>query len=603
MEGSTAIESRIVIPEEFVEDNPQFRCRYVHTTVRGRTIQCDRMVTKEGEIFCNTCLRKIRNQAMMRRDREEKERMLVRRIEERNLLAWAKKYRVIKGEKFKTKKYPFLNFLYEQMTYVPRITIKKGVQCGVSEWGINRSIFLAGKKGMRILYLLPDEAECGVFSDLRLTPAVSDYIEEIPAGKNSVNNKLIKRIHNGYVMLRGTRNVKVSKDLSSSKKAIMIDADMIIYDEKDFGDQEIMARYLTRIEGSEYRWIMNISTPTYPGFGIDKDFEDSSQYMYFHKCGCGEWNNLSMGYPELWDEDNARWRCKKCFREIKIDDEFEWVESFPERDHKGFLISAPMKLDGKNFKETKNNKFLWRGNKDRFLFNSLLGLAFEDGHYGVTEEMIQNAMDSRVKRQIAGEDCFLGVDIGVEVHAIIVRRTDEGKIGCVWWGKFALENIENQIDIIMRQFKIKTAVFDLQPQTHTVRQIQNRFHRGKIWLAFYINDAKRPIIEFKDEEGIVYINKVESTDKMVRMIGEKEILFPSSVDSEFENVKRHLKALIRKEGQDRFGNRRAEWIPNGDDHYSQALIYAIAATQYRHTEILSFKTIDERLKELETQKN
>lgn len=529
-------------------------------------------------------------------DRAERERVSREELEEIqrkrsiDLLAWSKANVKIRGKDFSIEKFPFMNEVYKKEYLTPRLVFMKAVQKGVTQFAINRAIYLASHYGMRIIYTLPDFVECAKFSDLRLAP----IIEQVMGENIGVSNKYLKQVGDGYIILKGTRN---------EKSATMIDADMCIYDEVDFSDLEVLGYYISRLEASDYRWEMWISTPTIPDYGIHKKFLESSQKHYFQKCECGKWNKLCCGYPDMWDEEKAIWRCYYCGREVNREDKFEWVAEYPDRVTIGYHITSPCMLDGVRFKESKNNEMLWAGgSQEKYLYNSLLGLPYSEGQKYITDEVIDNCRDHRVMKMVKGDNFYLGVDIGGEVYAIVIRRWEDGKLALVWWGSFGLGDFEREVGMILEQFKIRTAVFDSQPETYICRKLAENFFVGRIWLNHYIDDVKKEIIEWDKKQRLVFSNRTQTMDKMVKMIRDREILFPLNADREFGRVVEHLKNLVRSEEEVR-GQKRAIWTHKGADHYAHALNYALIASQYRSDTVFRFVDIVAEHYQLERERN
>ena len=77
--------------------------------------------------------------------------------------------------------------------------------------------------------------------------------------------------------------------------ATSISADFLFHDELDLSNQANIALFQSRINNSTFKVRQKFSTPTYPGFGIDAEYNLSDQHEYLVRCtGCNHWQ-----VPEL----------------------------------------------------------------------------------------------------------------------------------------------------------------------------------------------------------------------------------------------------------------------------------------------------------------
>jgi hypothetical protein len=421
---------------ELLKKNPQYRCAFVESGIDGSGKRCWSPIEYPNVRYCRT--HRLKAEFHLRRivKREINKNKIGKEIQ---LLKWSEKFRKIKGEKFSLSKFFFLNEVYDILENAEKSVIMKGVQLGCSELAINRAIHQGFYKKMRIIYVLPDKSECEVFSTTRFDPAINPL--EL---NNKINNRYIKQVGEGFILLRGTWE---------EKSSAMVDSDFNIYDELDLCDQKVVGQYIERIEASEYGWEMSLSKPTIENYGIHERYMESNQRHWMQRCGCGKWNTICCGYPELWDEDKKIWRCPKCSKEITNYSRTEWVPKFPENTIEGFHVSSPCKLNGEKFWNSMNNKNLWRGNKEKYLFNALLGLPYTEGDNNITEELLRGCEDSRVHKQIYGENYYMGIDMGAGCHIIILRRLSfVDAWGVVYWKTGGVNEAEKLIEEAIDQF-------------------------------------------------------------------------------------------------------------------------------------------------------
>jgi len=221
---------------------------------------------------------------------------------------------LVPGRRFDLAGHPFLVDVYG--TRSRRLVIRKASQVGASEYLIGYALHAADQRGATVLYLFPTETHVSDFSAARLGPALeaSPYLAGIVAegGPPSVppvkgtggrrrgaDRVTLKRVRDRFVYLRGAQ---VGKD-GSAPQLKSIDAYVVVLDEVDEMDPrapEIALKRLGHSEIGEERWV---STPSYPGLGIEKVWEISDQREWMVKCGhCGHWQELTIQHVvREWD--------------------------------------------------------------------------------------------------------------------------------------------------------------------------------------------------------------------------------------------------------------------------------------------------------------
>jgi hypothetical protein len=97
----------------------------------------------------------------------------------------------------------------------------------------------------------------------------------------------------------------------------MMDIDFLYLDEFDRHKPDIIGSLRARMDGSDYRYETDYSTPTVDGFGIHKLYLDTDQKEWFVPCGrCGEWFFMTEEHIMFYPEDEERlepyFGCLKC---------------------------------------------------------------------------------------------------------------------------------------------------------------------------------------------------------------------------------------------------------------------------------------------------
>ena len=138
------------------------------------------------------------------------------------------------------------------------------------------------------LYTFPTATDVDDFAKSRFNPLISSNIQAIgrfvkPAGKGTDTANL-KKIHDAFLYLRGTKLNKKISDLSESTRLRGIPVDCIKFDEYDLMDDDVAAKARGRYGHSLIKEEVFLSNPTCPDEGIDAVFQDSDQRHWWHKC-------------------------------------------------------------------------------------------------------------------------------------------------------------------------------------------------------------------------------------------------------------------------------------------------------------------------------
>ena len=134
----------------------------------------------------------------------------------------------------------------------------------------------------------------------------------------------------------------------------------------------------------------------------------------------------------------------------------------------------------------------------------------------------------------------MGVDVGLELHYWIKERTPLGReravdIGSVldWRG----------LDTLMVRYNVQRCVVDDAPELREDVAFQRR-HRGKVWLAQYIDSAGADLARWDRKRGVVKIERTKALDEASAKI----MLGIDELPADWENVPdivEHLKASIK----------------------------------------------------------
>ena len=366
----------------------------------------------------------------------------------------------------------------------------------------------------------------------------------------------MKRLGKGFIYFRGA---------NKPTQITSISGDCIFVDELDRMPPENIPYFDKRMEHSDRKWERWASTPTIPNFGIDKKFRESDQHHCYVKCECGEWQTLT--FWDNVDQDNELLVCKKCRKEIvpwHLD--LEWRPHKPENEIRGYFINQlySPRLNIKKVVEESRKTAEWEVQQ---FYNQVLGLAYEPKGAKITEA----DLDACIRKYIIPmktQESFMGVDVGRVLHVIIRDKTKVLYIG---------EHKEfEELDKLMAEYNIKKVVIDALPETRKVQEFINKFP-GRAHLCYYSG-----LKEIKEHEWFKLDGQKVNTDRTLSLdistneIKQQDIELPQNL-GDYPDFKNHCKNLIRVVSETKAGNKVAEYVKTGEDHYRHSFNYATIA--------------------------
>lgn len=227
---------------------------------------------------------------------------------EDDLLAWSERHRYF-GDSLMRVPAPLRALYRETASFV---VVMKGAQMGLSEWAINSAMHTAdtGRAGRGTsLYVQPGGENVGDFVQARVNPAIeqSPYLASrvrLSGSTRDPDKVGLRRIGPGYTYWRtsGSR---------SAMKSVPVDT--LILDEYDEMPAGTLYLAQHRLDSSIAPLIRVLSTPTYPGAGIDPLYRAGDQRQYFLLCPeCDTWQPLE------WDKNLARGRSTGRYHRVCV---------------------------------------------------------------------------------------------------------------------------------------------------------------------------------------------------------------------------------------------------------------------------------------------
>lgn len=416
----------------------------------------------------------------------------------------------------------------------PKQCFRKGAQIGATDVQVIKTIhgMMTGRYNQGVMYLFPTSDDVTDFSKARFNPLIERNPEEIGRHITSTDAANIKRIGNGMLYLRGARPTKKIQGKKSSSKLKTAPVDKVVRDEKD--EMELAMVRLSKertshstLHGGSGEQV-DLSTPTVPDYGIDKDYQNSDQRIWVIKCGkCGKYTCQELEFPthlhrvpvgsyrgRVYKEASVIRLCSKCRDQEIYPKNGMWIAQYPSvTDSVGWWISQlnsvfkNPKTILDNFENPKDNEDLAE------TYNSGLGMAWLPTENRLTEQQVLACCGNEPQAGSDSGPCAMGVDVGKTMHVVIGRAPFS--TGRTILKVARLTNINDVMDLAKR-FNVKMAVFDALPETRLVMDFRKAANFD-VYGCFYVHSQKGQAA-WNEREGFVNVNPVEICDATHNMI-------------------------------------------------------------------------------------
>ena len=535
---------------------------------------------------------------------------------------WSERYRVV-GEpipgKWTHTYHPWLIDMADADE--PNIIGQKAAQMGFSEWAINTAFYYIDMHHRDVLYVLPSHSDAIDFTAARFDPALmmSEHIQRM---FSSVNNVTLKTGPFGKLYVRGSH---------SESKLKSIPVSVVILDEVDEMPQRSVELARRRMSGQMFSKELNISTPTYPGEGINAAYELSTKDQYWFNCPhCDK--PIVLSFPDslikcgtdIHDPDinKSHFICTECKKELPVFARFwseqankeitepydgsqrgaklykPWlahktkggtgrmISEHPNRERRGFHVNCMYSpaIAGCPYSLTKN-LFLaeMSDEKKQEVYNSDLGLPVQVEGAKVTDLDIQNC----VKRLDQGSRIrTMGFDVGSLFHVTIKEwfpiqgAAPSNKINDKYFPRMIFHDELTSWDECWQAFEdhgCLSCVLDKEPEGHAALEFARRCW-GKIFLCDYNYHHRGKTVTYDKVDQTIFANRTAWLDQVLGRIRNQRILLP---EVRHFNYDKHIKALtrtIKKNNQTQ--QKYAAYTNNGNDHFAHSDVYSELALPF-----------------------
>ena len=481
----------------------------------------------------------------------------IKKIAERTFCYDWVKLNQIKGEKgnpLEFKKHSFLIDIFDDWT--PVQTTRKASQIGFSTLMILKTLWAMRYKGWNIIYTLPSYSDVSQFVPSKVNAIIQQnpILAEWTKDKDTIFQK---KVGNSFIYYRGTQLGKAEEKGIESATGIMLTSDLNVHDEADRSTQAILQQYESRLEASDYKGRWYFSNPTHPNTLTQELWKKSDQKYWFVKPSCGHWQYLE--YPD--NIQNGKFVCKKCGREITDEDRMngEWIRRFRHnKDVSGYWISqliAPWH-SAKEIEEKAKTR-----TKDYF-YNFVLGLPYRGADVVVDRDLILGCIDYSLPNLL--QDNVLGVDVGLKKHYVLGNKQGIFKIGKVdsW----------EDIELLMRKYDVRVAVFDALPDLTEPRKLQKKY-LGVVWLSYFKKEIKRAeYIKWDNKSYTVYSDRSKMLGLLVDEFADRKRRFQMKPEDLDEYIK-HWETVFKTKQENNLGIEEEIWDTEGEDHYCFATLF------------------------------
>lgn len=488
----------------------------------------------------------------------------------------------------------------------PQVRIKKSGQSGLSEFAVSLALHACDERKLDVLYLMPTEGDMREFSQLRFEPAVqaSPHLSRLLSAKGKVHGRNARQIDNVHIKTIGTNNlvlrgatVQNKSDKQKANRLKSVPADLVVLDEYDEMKEDVLPLAQMRQGHSPIKEEWLISTPSYPGMGIDAEWEHTDQREWFVPCPhCGKKQRLTLTHiiieqddferPLAWHgmkEGRAYAACARCGKELNHLAAGEWVAGKFGKEIVGFHITKLFSPHTPLLDIVKRRDTLDEA-KRRQAINQDMGDAYEPRGGRIPLEMLRACLRPYARKPLSpGERAFMGVDVSPNGLHVIIRGPDPERPGEL--RLLLCEEVASHYDVgrFMRLYNVASCVMDAAPETTKNRELQADFRDGQVWLAYFPwTDAgsKQPDpIVWDAQNGIVNLDRTRVIDGMYARFYDQENTLPADAE-QIRGYFDHMRAPVRlteKDGRDRQVSVYREG--SNPDHFALAETYCYVASK------------------------
>ncbi len=423
-----------------------------------------------------------------------------------------------------------------------------------------------------IMYMMPTVTAVERLSKVSFDP-IFQYNPWIMK-KGDTNTTMCREINGRSIVMVGAQPKKVggsgTKDTDNLRS---IPCDDIKRDEIDLMDSDMVYMSSQRVLRSKFKRISNFGSPTYPGYGIDKLYEESDKRKWQIKCrSCDKYTCLGETWPNCIIQKDGRWfrSCIHCHHEIFVIDG-SWQSEFSDRREAGFWVSGLLSPLA-NLDDYMYEYHNIEGAKMSEFMRSRLGIATTEAENQLDETTVLSRCTSNQNQMVSSGETAMGVDIGKKIHVVVGIRTGRESYDILHVSE--LNNLRELHDLALKM-NVRSCVIDSGPHDFGVLDFQ-RTEPYMIYLCQYSETSPgKP--KFNAKEGIVRCNRSEWCDKVHTTFSENRVRIPRpslTIQDFARQMTKTAKTVIEHPDT---GLKKPRWIKLGADHFFHSTLYFLIA--------------------------
>jgi len=510
-----------------------------------------------------------------------------------SLAEWITDHTTLRRRPFSYSRYPFQEQIADDEH--PNLSVIKCSQVGLTEIQIRKFFaMLRRENGLSGIFSFPNEAMYKRNYATRMKPIIdNDTVFNPPAMNKPIRRMDLTQISDSFGYVTGC----------GESDATSINADILFHDELDLSPTDMIALFQSRLQGSDKRITQSFSTPTFLGYGIDRNFALSDQHFYFVRCqSCGHqqfplFNMDFVNIPKLnfdiehltdltaeqivdLDLKGAFIGCERCHKPLDLSNKEyrEWVPQFPSREaNRGYKMN-PFSTDRLSLAYIFGQLQKYREKENlKGFFNTVLGEPFTESSAQIQRDQIEKVLAPNGNPPNVGQDkaVYMGIDMGQICHIVLVGDTDEeGKDPFFLFDTCHVLQLTDRIHELRKVYNIVQCCVDRYPYTPTVDSYRENTQGMIMPIHFGGNAAVQP--KFDEAEELIYYiaNRTAMLDRV-----RTTIVNGSAVLAGYGGLKEtlitHLRDMVRDET---VMEKEPEWKKlNGNDHFFFAAGYALLA--------------------------
>lgn len=527
----------------------------------------------------------------------------------------------INGSKFSFKKHEYQDYVLRVVEESPggsTISVMKCSQIGLSEI-FNRLICAkaALMPGSGILVSFPTKTFSQEVFKTRITSVINSSPRLSSLIDRNNDSASVKAFHNGSIMYA------LAGSVLSESSLLNRPANTVFIDEQDRQDPKIITSYDTRMKHTppDERMIINVSTPTADGIGIDAEIKESRfVHTPWIKCPCGHefiadffTDIIIPGLDEplalltktkaaRLDLLEAYLACPTCGISLNYDNiETVWkITENPDgvRNKIGIVIDPFAALGFLTIPDLVNS-YITNESQIEFI-NQSLGKTADKSDSSINTEAIRF-----IPEKVTGAHIY-GLDLGKKCHWLHGIMKPDTTVHVVDSEIINLSELEEFLSYQHTQFVFSAGVIDSQPYTDLVYKFVKRYSR--LFSAIYVS-PNPPVprmyeLKMQDKNGEIVrqinINKSVVMDSFAGMLENFFTFQPSQYDAA---IAKHFTDMRRVRDY-RFNEMIYKWIKSskGEDHFWHTGVYLFMAAKLAMSGLASSAAIPAVIRKINVDK-